>query len=182
MGGNQESALADALVQWDGKLQLIEFKRDINSLNSEHEKYSLAKDSEVRYFGYEAAKVMMCEHKAVSGHGLIFGELNAAKLQLRAIPYWETVDSVEALSWCEKNGAGVADFDDYLTQLSGLRFAKSDTSDGSKGSRSFVVAVDKSGKGFAVELEDYVNLRPELRLKPKPRLDSIPRTSSSFRL
>lgn len=184
MGGNQESALADALVQCDGKLLLIEFKRDVNSLDSEHEKYAVEKNAEIRYFAYETAKAKMCLHKAVSGHGLIFGKLNAAKLELRAKPYWDTVDSVEALSWCEGNGVSVADFDDYLTELSGFRFAKSDTSDGSTGSRSFVVAVGKSGQGFAVELEDYVNLRPglklKLELKLKRRPDSIPRKSTSF--
>lgn len=164
LSGNAESALADALLQWDGKLLLIEFKRDGNTLKSEYEKYTIETDAEVRWLAYQTAKGVMSQMNGATGHGLVYGELEEGKLLLRAIPYWEELDPIDALQWCAKSGFSiVTDFDDYLFHLSSFRFATSDTSDGSRGSRSFVVGVGKSGKKFTVELEDYINLRPKLK-------------------
>ncbi|MEO8410391.1 MAG: hypothetical protein ABI478_07450 [Propionivibrio sp.] len=164
LGGNAESALADAVMNWDDDLLLIEFKRDVDSLKSEYKKYTLETDDKETNSAYEIAKVVMCKHKGVGGHGLIYGDQKDGKLLLRAIPYWDTNDAIDALKWCDESGVSANAFDEYLVALSAFRFATSDTSGGSSGSRSFVVGVGKEGKQFTLELEVYENLRPKLKL------------------
>jgi hypothetical protein len=165
IAGNQETALADAIANWNGKLLLIEFKRDIDSLKSEYEKYTVEKGTDAIIAAYLTAQGIMSKYDGITGHGLIYGEEKQNALLLRATPYWNNENPVAAFEWCDKSGVSLTDFEEYLVVLSGLRGAASNTSNGSSGSRSFVIGIGKNKQHFSLELEDYVNLRPALKLE-----------------
>ncbi|WP_374005786.1 hypothetical protein [Delftia lacustris] len=174
LAGNPETALGDAITDWDGRLLLIEFKRDSESLTSEYKKYSLQEDFESTFLAYNDAKAILGEHKGVAAHGLIYGQLNERQLKLRAVPYWETSkNAVDVDEWCDTSGVSQVDFEEYLVELSSLRFTMSEMvsgaggSSGSSGSGSFVVGIGKDKRSFALQLERYVNLRPKLTLTLK---------------
>ncbi|MFC7298080.1 hypothetical protein [Herminiimonas aquatilis] len=163
LAGNAESALSDAVLSWDDKLFLIEFKRDVESLKSERKKYTVATNVEAQKIAYENAKTTLAQYNGKNGHGLIFGEFDEEKLKLLAVPYWNNEKPLQADEWISNNGATPKDFDNYIKELCILRFAISGENGGATGSRSFVVGVGKNGKNFTLELDEYINLRPALR-------------------
>jgi hypothetical protein len=183
LGGTPETALGDAIANWNGTCKLIEFKRNDKSFSSEHEKYSLENSPEAREQAFKKAELALGKHQGAKAHGLIYGIQVVDKLELRALPYWTTGSlAVHPNSWLDENNIEAKDFDSYLFELSKLRFAtiengvvsdeKDDgASSGSGGgksvTRSFVVAVGRqdSEKGFTVEVDEYVNNRPFLKAK-----------------
>ena len=192
LSGNAESALGDAILKWTGgKLLLIEFKADNSSksMTSEHKKYAASDEKENAVtckMRFKIAKELIKDDKGVDAHGFIFGKEDHGKLLLCAAPYWGASKSKKqeaddtkkrgnvVLDWCEKNGVSVEVFDKYLSSLASLRYAISKSGDGSGdgsgGSRSFVVGIGKKKEEkFAIELDDYVNLR-RLTLKYKKPL------------
>jgi len=172
LNGNAESALGDAITRFNGSLVLIEFKRDVDARDSEHEKYSLEQDPDARRKAYAAAQLEMSGHPALNAHGLIFGYDSRGDLGLLATAYWGHEMTPNVINWCYDNGANQTEFDDYLDKLSKLRCAISSSTEGSGGSRSFVVGVAKSGRCVAMELDDYINLRPALKRQLKLEVDS----------
>ena len=175
LSGKPETALGDAIMEWDGNLLLIEFKRDAKCLSSEFEKYSYAKDFASASQAYRKAQAVLVQHSGVGAHGLVYGELIGGKLGLRALPYWETDSTpLDIDTWCGASRVSLADFDDYLGVLSDLRAEASDAGSTSSGSSSFVVGVGKNGKSFALDLTEYKALRPALSPKPQEELRSTP--------
>lgn len=172
LGGNTETALSDAIVNWDGKVMLIEFKRDENCLTSEYEKYVVDKKNsspEEMAQAFFNAKAILQHEAGASAHGLIYGSLKKMQLTLHAIPYWDSdITPVSAMDWSYKYGVDAATLDSYCITLSGLRFSDEKSRGGSSSSGSYVLGVGKKGKCFAVELDEYINLRPELKKALNP--------------
>lgn len=170
LDGDTESALGDAVSQWDGKLLLIEFKKSIEEINSERAKYFLNEKEEsiLCINNYDFSSEILPTMEGAKAHALVYGyKTDADKLGLSATLYWEPNNKYDPIEWCQANGVNITIFDEYLTALSGFRFSDSNTGSGSSGSRASVVGIANSGKSFTIELEDYKNLRPKLKLDLK---------------
>jgi len=165
LGGNAESALGDLLLNYNGRMRLIEFKRDADSLKSEYKKYSLEEEAEKQEEAYRSAERDLDKCSGKAAHGLVYGEAAEGELKLSATSYWGEVDPRGVIDWIHESGAEQAEFEEYIQRLSILRFSKSEVSEGtgSSGSRSFVVGSGRDGSRFTLELVDYVNLRPALK-------------------
>ena len=172
LDGNAETALGDLILQSSEGLRLIEFKCDVNSFASEYKKYSLDKDFESQKAAYEKAECKLSSLPGSKGHGLIYGDVQEGGLMLLTTPYWGAICKQKPIDWINESFVCQNDFEDYIIKLSVERFAasKSDDEQGSSGSRSFVVGVGNGGSRFTLELDEYINLRPQLKAELERRL------------
>lgn len=172
LGGNTETALSDTILNWNGNVLLLEFKRDSGSFDSEHEKYVFNKKdstSQGRKICFEDAKKQLEVMDGASAHGLIYGELVDKQLMLRAVHYWDVAQfAVSALDWCDAHGVKTEVLDAYCERLVGMRHSETKGGRASGSSGSFVLGVGKNNKSFFVEMEEYINLRLEYKKELNP--------------
>lgn len=173
LDGAEEKA-GDALLGTNERWIIIEFKKDIDSLESEKKKY---KD-------YDAAKNELSSLD--SHHFLIYGQNQEGTFSLAGKTYFssEQVSNVSEIFQAakEKN-----EFISYLEKLIKHKTKVEESSGGSIGSYSFVAGIGEDNKiTSCMNLYEF-GLDYGLKLEPKPEIqlsrnvESIRKRNSSFR-
>ncbi|MEZ8724591.1 hypothetical protein ITG08_20975 [Vibrio cyclitrophicus] len=151
LSGIQEMA-GDGVFSADAKLILVEFKRDLNSLKTEKDKFT----------NYEKAKRKMRGRD--NHHFLVYGYVCDQKLNLEARQYFSVSKKHEPLSILDM-GLENSEFIDYLKDLIALK--KVDKRSSGKVSPEFISSVVgiSSGNVSSISLTEYVKKAiPELYL------------------
>ncbi len=149
LSGIQEMA-GDGIFSSDAKLILVEFKRSINEIKSEKDKFTC----------YEKAKKKL---KGRDGHHfLIYGYPKDSELELEACQYFSVTKTYPYLSIFDK-GLEDEKFKEYLKELIALK--KIDKRSGGKVGPEFVASVIgiSSGTPSSISFTEYVKKAlPEL--------------------
>lgn len=161
LDGKHELA-GDAFLSSNQKWVILEFKKDMVSLDAEKKKY---KD-------YTAASAALSNHD--SHHFLIFGQIQNGKFDLG----WKTYFSRMAVAGVEQilsSGKPKEQFIAYLKKLIEYKSAEIKSAGGAVGSYSFVAGINKENK-----ITSCMNLYEfglDHGLKLEPQLDMTKRMS-----
>lgn len=147
LSGKAESSLGDLLVGKDFKFFLIEFKRSVDEVDSEKDKY----------FFFEDAKTSLMN---CSGHHkIVFGALENSRFGARVINYFhlDSLEDVKHINRVFDSGVDHETFYDYVVKL--LRFRKRDRRSGSGAfspeELQSVCGIAENGDTFSISLREY---------------------------
>lgn len=156
LAGRHENA-ADALIAFENKFVLVEFKRKVDDIDSEQKKFGDA---------YDQAKNNLKNQDF--HHFLVYGSIqgNESNLSLHARRYFLEGSEISAADLFE-HGVSKDVFDQYLTLL--LKYKKSDgRSSGTitPESMTTVLGIAENGEVMSIALSEYIERYPDIASEP----------------